>query len=106
MSPLPELPRLSYPSQMAYLFLLSIAQLIIFAPITFSKDPLYQFYVNAPRIWNISPLADQQIGGIIMKMSGAVIFLTLIVIVFFRWYKEEEAVKQLDFDSLGYPGKE
>ena len=89
-SPMPELPRLSYPTQIAYLFLLSIAQLILFAPITFSKEPLYQWYVEAPRIWSISPLADQQAGGIIMKMGGGAIFMALIIFVFFRWYNGEE----------------
>ena len=89
-SPMPELPRLSYPTQMAYLFLLSIAQLILFAPITFSKEPLYQWYVDAPRVWAISPLADQQAGGIIMKMGGGAIFMVLLIVVFFRWYNGEE----------------
>lgn len=87
---MPELPRLSYPLQMVYLFVLSIAQIIVFVFITFSKQPLYQWYVNAPQIWSISPLVDQQIGGIIMKVGGSILFLTLIVIAFFRWYNDEE----------------
>ena len=87
---MPELPRLSYPFQMAYLFLLSIAQIILFAPITFSAEPLYEWYVNAPRIWDISPLVDQQLGAILMKMGGAAIFLTLIIVIFFRWFSQEE----------------
>ena len=86
----PELPRLSYPLTIAYLFLLSIAQLILFAPITFSREPLYQWYVEAPRIWSISPLTDQQLGAIIMKMGGGALFLVLIVVAFFRWYNREE----------------
>ena len=89
-SNMPELPRLIYPLQIAYLFLLSIAQLILFAPITFSSKPLYEWYANAPRIWDVSALADQQVGGIIMKMGGGLIFLTLIVVLFFRWFSEQE----------------
>ena len=91
--------------QLAYLFLLSIAQLILFAPITFSKEPLYQFYANAPRIWDISPLTDQQMGGIIMKMGGGAIFLALIVVAFFRWYRMEEEsrkTEESERESLGY----
>ena len=87
---MPELPRLSAPLQILYLFLLSIAQIVVFAPITFSKEPLYQWYVDAPRIWNLSPLADQQIGGIIMKMGGGAIFLVVIIVAFTRWYNQEE----------------
>ena len=89
-SSMPELPRLSYPSQIGYLFLLSIAQIIVFAPVVFSKQPLYDYYVSAPRLWDISPLVDQQVGAIIMKMGGGVLFLTLIVVLFFRWFNQEE----------------
>ena len=89
-SPIAELPRVSYPIAMMYLFLLSIGQIVVFAPITFAPEPLYKWYVSAPRIWGITPLADQQIGAVIMKMGGGAIFLLLIIILFFRWYQREE----------------
>ena len=102
-STIPELPRLSYPFRMVYLFLLSIAQIIVFAPITFSKEPLYQFYVMAPRIWNVSPITDQQIGGIIMKVGSGVLFLALFIVVFFKWFnteKENNAITQTNKENL------
>ena len=89
-STMPELPRLSYPLQIAYLFLLSIAQIMVFAPITFAKEPLYEWYVNAPRLWDISPVVDQQIGAILMKMGGGAIFMVLLIVAFFRWFNQEE----------------
>ena len=95
-SRMPELPRLSYPLQMMYLFLLSIAQLIVFAVITFAPEPLYDWYVDAPRVWNISPLADQQIGAIIMKIGGGILFGVLIVIAFFKWFNMEEGNARAD----------
>ena len=106
-STMPELPRLSYALQMIYLFLLSIAQLIVFGPITFAPTPLYEWYVEAPRIWAISAVGDQQIGAIIMKMGGGAIFLGLIVAIFFRWYRSEEEETQTELAELGYerPGE-
>ena len=89
-SSMPELPRLSYSLQMVYLFALSITQIFVFAFVTFSKQPLYEWYVTAPQILPISPLADQQVGGIIMKVGGSILFLILIVIAFFKWYNDEE----------------
>ena len=89
-STMPELPRLSYPMQIVYLFLLSIGQIILFAPITFSREPLYQWYVEAPSIWPLSTVVDQQIGAIIMKIGGGAIFMALIIVAFFRWYNREE----------------
>ena len=95
-SNMPELPRLSYPLRMGYLFLLSIAQLIVFAPITFAGVPLYEWYVDAPQIWALSPVVDQQIGAIIMKIGGGAIFMTLMIVVFFRWYKREEEKTEVE----------
>ena len=90
-SMMPELPRISYPLGMLYLFLLSIAQLIVFAPITFAPEPIYEWYANAPRIISaITPVVDQQIGAIIMKIGGGALFLILIIVLFFRWYNREE----------------
>ena len=89
MSNIKEIPRLSYPMQIIYLVSLSIAQIIVFALITFSSYPIYEWYVDAPRIWGVSPLTDQQIGGIIMKVGTALIFLAMIVAVFFKWYNVE-----------------
>ena len=63
LSPVPELPRASYPGQLLYLFLLGIPMSIVGAMITLADSPLYPFYVAAPRVWGLSPLDDQQIGG-------------------------------------------
>lgn len=93
-STMPELPRISHPMQMAYLFSLSVAQIIVFATITFAKEPLYEFYANAPRISALSPLVDQQLGAIIMKIGGGVFFMTLFIIVFFRWFGHEESRRE------------
>ena len=101
-STMPELPRLSYPLQMIYLFLLSIAQLILFAPITFSREPLYQWYADAPRIVALSPLFDQQVGAIIMKIGGGGLFLTLLVVAFFRWYGHEEEMTRAAASDTEY----
>lgn len=88
-SMVPELPRLPYSLGILYLFLLSIAQIIVFAPITFSQSPLYEWYDNAPRIFAITPVVDQQIGAIIMKVGGGIFYLVLIIVLFFRWYNSE-----------------
>ena len=101
-SVMPELPRLTYPLQMIYLFLLSIAQLIVFAPITFSREPLYQWYVDAPHVFAISPVVDQQIGAIIMKMGGGAIFITLIIVAFFRWFNREEERSTVEAQERDY----
>jgi putative membrane protein len=99
LSPLSELPRMSYPAQMLYLILLSIAQTPLFAVVTFSTDVIYSFYEAAPRVWDISPLADQQLGGIIMKVAWLTIFLPTICAVFLRWFYREEKEGRPEFQA-------
>jgi cytochrome c oxidase assembly factor CtaG len=54
-------------------------------------DPLYDFYVDAPRIWDLSPLTDQQIAGMAMAVSEAIVFFTMFTVYFVRFMAEEEA---------------
>jgi putative membrane protein len=89
-SPTPELPRLSEPGQMVYLFLAGLAQIAAFAVITFSDVVLYPFYEEAPRIFGLDAMADQQLAGVIMHLSGGIIFILAWVVIFFRWATREE----------------
>jgi cytochrome c oxidase assembly factor CtaG len=54
-------------------------------------EPIYDFYVEAPRLWGIGPLADQQIAGVLMAVSEAVVFFALFAFFFVRFMAEEEA---------------
>jgi len=85
------LPRLTYPYQMAYLFVQSLLPAVIASFITFSRTAVYDFYEQAPRVWGISAVEDQQIAGAIMKTAGSLILWSFIAVAFFRWYAKEEA---------------
>ncbi|CAN5754437.1 cytochrome c oxidase assembly factor CtaG [soil metagenome] len=89
MSPLPELPRIAPPLQMLYLFVLGIPMMVAAALITFSSTELYTFYVEAPRIFPLSPLDDQRLGGLVMWVPGALVLWIAITAVYFRWTQRE-----------------
>ena len=91
LSPLPELPRSSYLVQMLYLFLLPTVPAVLGAIITFSDGVLYEWYAQAPRIWDVSAHTDQQVGGIIMWVPGGLAFLLTLVAVFLIWSSREES---------------
>ena len=57
-------------SSMLYLFLVGIPMQIVAALITFADEVLYPWYAFAPRTWGLSPLDDQQLGGLIMWIPG------------------------------------
>jgi putative membrane protein len=89
LSPLPELPRLSYPLQMLYLFVQSLVPAVIASLITFADRMIYPTYAAAPRIAPLTPLADQQLGGLIMKTVGTVVLWLVATIIFFLWVHQE-----------------
>jgi len=104
LSPLPELPRLSYPMQMLYLFLTTIPMSIVAVFITYSGNLLYPAYSAAPRIWGISPLNDQLIGGLIMWIPGGLIFFAVISVIFFQWqaHGAEDSVASAQVDAPAF----
>jgi putative membrane protein len=91
MGPAPELPRLPTGISMLYLFLVGIPMQIVAALITFADRILYPWYVAAPRTWGLSPLEDQQLGGLLMWVPGNLWIFAAIGLLFFRWAREDEA---------------
>jgi putative membrane protein len=91
LSPLPELPRIAAPLQMLYLFVLGVPMMVAAAMITFATTELYPFYAEAPRIFNLTPLEDQQLGGAIMWVPGALVIWFAITLVYFHWSRADAA---------------
>jgi putative membrane protein len=67
----------------------SLLPAVIGSFITFSSSPVYEFYAEAPRIWGLTAVADQQWGAFVMKVVGSLILWAFIGVAFFRWYAEE-----------------
>ncbi|HEY1953375.1 MAG TPA: cytochrome c oxidase assembly protein [Gemmatimonadaceae bacterium] len=85
LSQLPELPRLAYPGQMLYSFLMSIPMSIVAVYIAMADHVIYPAYAAAPRILPLTPLEDQLLGALIMWIPGGMIFMVIMTVVFFKW---------------------
>src|SRR5881396_2795830 len=85
LSPVPELPRAQHLVQMLYLFLLGIPMSVTGALITLSDSVLYPFYATAPRVGGLSPLDDQQIGGLLMWVLGGLMLWIVMTVIWFRY---------------------
>jgi putative membrane protein len=89
-SPLPEMPPITPPAQMLYLFLQSLVPTIPASFLTFGTTPLYPVYAGFARMWGIDVMNDQLMAGLIMKIVGGFILWGVIAVVFFRWAAREE----------------
>ncbi|MGB0335014.1 MAG: cytochrome c oxidase assembly protein [Opitutales bacterium] len=93
-----RVPRRSYGIRMVAIFLLMVGQLPVFAFLSFAGEALYPTYAYAPRIalewaawlYELDPLNDQILGGIIMKVVNMGFSLTILGISFYHWAKSEE----------------
>lgn len=95
-SPLDELPPIPPPAQCLYLFFESIPPTILGALITFAGGVLYPTYARAPRLWGLTAEVDQQAAGLIMWIPGALIYLAVLTVVFFRWFNNDEYTPSQD----------
>jgi putative membrane protein len=89
LSPLPELPPLHYPLRMLYVFGQTFSGFIVGSFITNSRTLLYPFYADAPRVWGLSPMDDQKIGGLTMWVVGGTYLLLVFSAIFFAWARAE-----------------
>jgi putative membrane protein len=85
LSQVPEFPRLAYPGQMLYTFLMSIPMSIVAVYIAMADHILYPAYAAAPRVLPVTPLEDQLLGALIMWIPGGMIFMIIMTVVFFKW---------------------
>lgn len=103
LSPLDELPRAPYLVRLAYLFTLPIAQMPVFAGITFHPDVVYPIYALAPRAFGLSAMADQALAGAIMKVFGLIFFGLPFTRIFFEWYRRESERRVTQVDMRRQP---
>jgi cytochrome c oxidase assembly factor CtaG len=82
--------RMSAGSKLAYLggaFFLAapVATLIALAPST-----VYPYYDTTPHLWGLSPLEDQQAGGILMAVEQSIILFVVFSITFLRMLGDDD----------------
>lgn len=89
--PLPEQMRVSEGARLLYLFVTGFPMALLALLLVASGNVVYDFYAAAPRQWGISPIADQQVAGMIMGALGEAASFVAITLLFFRYLDREEA---------------
>ena len=81
--------RLAPPPALAYLGAGFVASSFLGLALIFSSRPFYSFYEHAPRLWGLSPMRDQNLGGILMNGEQTLVFLLAIGYYVWRLLDEE-----------------
>lgn len=79
----------------AYIGVSRFAEAILANIFVWSQRPFYEFYAGAERLWGITPIRDQNLGGGIMMVFGTVVTLSTFAWVFLRWAREGERAQEL-----------
>jgi cytochrome c oxidase assembly factor CtaG len=83
--------RLSVPAGLGYLAVAFIGSSFLGLAYIFSSSPFYSYYEHAPRLWGLSPIRDQNLGGILMNGEQTLVFLCAIGYFVMRLLDEEHA---------------
>jgi putative membrane protein len=85
-----------YPAlgQVLYFFFQTVPASLVGAMLSATGSAYYPTYVLAPRIVALSPLEDQQLGGLLMWVGSGMYFLIATGVVFFAWANREEAANR------------
>ena len=81
--------RLAPPGALAYLGAAFVASSFLGLALIFASRPLYSFYETTPRLWGLSPVRDQNLGGILMNGEQTLVFLLAIGWYVWRLLEEE-----------------
>ena len=88
--PAPIRSHFPYPLRLLYLFLALFQNIVLGAILTFADSPVYAHYEDAPDHWGLGADQDQQLGGVLMWIPGAMMYFTALAVLFYIWVAQEE----------------
>lgn len=82
--------RLGYGMAVVYCFTTAVHTSILGALMTFAQQVWYPIYEGRTAAFGLTPIEDQQIGGLIMWVPAGVVFIVLGLWLLAAWIKESE----------------
>lgn len=70
----------------------SVQMSLLGALLTFAPAPLFESHLLTSAVWGLSPLEDQQLGGVLIWVPGCGAFLLVALGSFARWLRAQDAV--------------
>jgi putative membrane protein len=88
--PVPMRRRLTGLQPLAYIAAAKAGLAALGLYLAWSSTPLYPYYEQTPRIWGLSPIEDQNIGGVIMMVEQSFTLVLVMVALFVRMLVQSE----------------
>lgn len=70
--------------------LLALPQILIGAYLSLANDVIYDVYAVCGRLWPISPVTDQQIGGLITWIPASMMSVVAALVLLRRWMVDDD----------------
>jgi cytochrome c oxidase assembly factor CtaG len=99
--PVPMRRRLTGLSVFAYLLVAKFSIGALGIALTWSHGVAYSYYEHVPRIWGLSPIEDQNLGGAIMMVEQSIVLVIAFAILFIRMLlqSEEDELRRERFED-------
>jgi putative membrane protein len=81
---------MSYGAATFYVFGAAVHCSALGALLTFSRVLWYPAYSTTTAQWGLTPLEDQQLGGVIMWVPSGVVFIIIALVLFAKWIRESD----------------
>lgn len=94
--PLPGPTRLHAGVRLVYVFAITLPMGLLASLLTLTTTLWYPYYATLPPILGLTPLQDQQWGGLLMWLPGSILYLGADVLLFFRMLAEDERMAAED----------
>jgi putative membrane protein len=96
---------LNYGLAVLYLFTTAVHSGLLGALLTFGRTLWYPAYAGKTASWGLTPLEDQQLGGLIMWVPACALYIVAGLALFAAWLRESEArVLKREAQQLLSPG--
>jgi cytochrome c oxidase assembly factor CtaG len=82
---------MGYGAAVLYVFTTSLHSGLLGALLTFSRSVWYPSYLGLTNSWGLTPLEDQQLGGLIMWIPAGVLYAFAGLALVAGWLREAEA---------------
>jgi putative membrane protein len=92
--PVPMRHRLEGMQGLLYVFAAKVTLGVLGLYLTWSKSVAFTYYEDVPRIWDLTAISDQNVGGAIMMVEQAIVLLLVFSLLFVRMLTQSEEAER------------